>query len=170
MLNTLLKIEKVIAAIGYVAALILLPVMVLGRTYEIIARKLYHAPSGLIQGIETEAFFLVVFLSLGYAYLHDSHVRIDILRDRWRPRTQAWVELAGFIFLMLPFGIVVIWNGLDLVTLSLRYNERLTLAMGAPVRWLWQAALPFGITMLLVAMASKCLRALVYPDREGELK
>ncbi len=160
MLPVLHKIEKIIMTIGFVSAMIFLPIMVLGRTYEIIARKVATAPSGLLQAFESESFFFLVFLSLGYAYLTDSHVRIDILRDKWGPRTRAWVEIAGFVVFMLPFGIVVIWYGLDFVALSYGHGERLGFALGGPWRWLMKAALPFGVCLLLIAMASKCLRAL----------
>ena len=47
-------------------------------------RKIFNAPSTFLKFIEWEAFTLLVVLSLGFAYVRNAHVRVDILRDRLR--------------------------------------------------------------------------------------
>jgi TRAP-type mannitol/chloroaromatic compound transport system permease small subunit len=123
-------------------------------------RKLFNAPSAFLQFIEWEAFTLLVLLSLGFAYVKNAHVRVDILRDRLGPRARAGIELAGFLIFMLPFALVVIVHGADYADDSWRHGERSALAWGRPLKWLIKAALPFGVGLFLLATTIAALRNL----------
>ena len=72
------------AFVGIASAVVLLPLLIGVRCYEIVMRKIFNAPSTFLQFIEWEAFTLLVVLSLGFAYVRNAHVRVDILRDRLR--------------------------------------------------------------------------------------
>ena len=39
-------------------------------------------------------------LGLGYALQHDAHVRVDVLHERFRPTTRAWIDLYGIILFL----------------------------------------------------------------------
>ena len=39
-------------------------------------------------------------LLIGYAYLKDAHVRIDLVRERLSERAQWWIELAGCLLFL----------------------------------------------------------------------
>lgn len=146
--------------IGIASAMLLLPLLIGVRVYEIVMRKLFDAPSAFLQFIEWEAFTLLVLLSLGFAYVRNAHVRVDILRDRLSGRARAAIELAGFLLFMLPFALVVIVYGAEYAADSWRHGERSALAWGRPLRWLVKGALPFGIGLFLVAATIAALRNL----------
>ena len=40
----------------------------------------------------------LVFFRPGYAYQADAHIRVDVLHERLRHRTKAWIELYGILF------------------------------------------------------------------------
>ena len=48
-------------------------------------------------------FAAVVVLGAAWALRDDGHVRVDVLAQRFSPRTRAWVDLAGSLLLLLPF-------------------------------------------------------------------
>ncbi len=57
--------------------------------------------------------FAAIFL-LGGAYTlrRGAHVRVDVVYDRLRERTRAWIDLVGHLLFLLPFcvfGLVVSW-------------------------------------------------------------
>ncbi|MBT6136566.1 MAG: TRAP transporter small permease subunit, partial [Rhodospirillaceae bacterium] len=105
-------VERIISRIGLVTAIIMLPLMIATRTYEIVMRKVFNAPSSVLQYVEWEAFSLLILLTLGFAYVKNSHVRVDVMRDRFGPRVRAWIEIYGFAFLALPLaGIVIVHGG-----------------------------------------------------------
>lgn len=151
-IHTILRlIERLIAAISIGAAWFLLPLLVLVRVFDIVARQYISTPSNLIQVIEWRAFLFLVLLSFGYTYLRNAHIRIDILRNRLSPTAQAWIELGGCLLLVLPFCIVVIGYGVDYAWQSYLQGEREPIALGRPLQWLVKGTLPFGALLLFLA-------------------
>src|SRR3546814_14681150 len=89
--------------------------------------------------------------SIGYAYLRDAHVRIDVLRDRCSDRTKATIEAAGYLLALVPFCLVVIVYGSHLAWMSFSSGERSRAALGLPMRWIIKSTLPLGTFLLLLA-------------------
>ena len=52
--------------------------------------------------------FSVIFL-LGAAYglNHDVHVRVDVMYERMKPKTQAWIDLGGTVLFLIPFSVMI---------------------------------------------------------------
>ena len=167
MTKILSMLEKLVSFIGIASALVLLPLLIGVRIYEIVMRKLFNAPSAFLQFIEWEAFTLLVLLSLGFAYVRNAHVRVDILRDRLKPGTRAGIELAGFLLFMVPVALVVIVAGVEYAADAYQIGERAALAFGRPFRWLIKGALPFGVGLFIVAATVAALRNLRFL-RRGE--
>ncbi len=51
-------------------------------------------------------------MTLGYAYVRCAHVRVDVIRERLRPKARERIELVGLLLLMLPFALVVIYRSI----------------------------------------------------------
>lgn len=158
-------VERTVATVGLASAMLLLPLLIGVRVYEIVMRKLFDAPSAFLQYIEWEAFTLLVLLSLGFAYVRNAHVRVDILRDRLTPRVRAAIELVGFLLFMLPFALVVVVTGVDYAADAYLDGERSALAYGRPLRWLIKGALVFGVGLFLIAATTAALRNVLFLSR-----
>jgi TRAP-type mannitol/chloroaromatic compound transport system permease small subunit len=65
----------------------------------------------------------VFMLGAGYALLHGSHVRVDIVYARLGARRRAWIDLIGTAVFLLPWLAIVLWYGLPFVGLSWRLLE-----------------------------------------------
>lgn len=103
--------------------------------------------------------YAVGFLfGLSYAYQDDSHIRVDVLHERFRPRTRAWIELYGIVLLLLPFIALVLIFSVPFVAQSYRLGEESQAPGGLPLRWLMKAALPAGFGLLLLAVLSRLSR------------
>ncbi len=89
MLGVLREVERTLVWLGLAAGWLLLLPMIAARAYDIVAKQFFNSLSRLIQLIEWDGFFVLVFMIFGLAYLHDAHARIDILRGRFSPRTTA---------------------------------------------------------------------------------
>ena len=61
-----------------------------------------------IEEIQWHIYSFGFLLGLSYAYQADSHIRVDVLHERWSRRTQAWIELYGILLFMLPFIAVIL--------------------------------------------------------------
>ena len=159
-------IERQIRLVGFTAALILLPAMMIARLTEITTRSL-NIPGSLFNAMEAEFFLLFAFLIAGSAAVADAHVRVDIFRDRFGPRVRAWVDILGLIFFVLPFTAAVMWYGIVLVESAWEDGERAAIAMWAPVRWIIVLATPFGMWMLALAVACRAARHIVFLAGRG---
>ena len=97
-------------------------------------------------------------LGLGYAYQADAHIRVDVVHERLRPRTQAWLELYGILLGLLPFTWVVLYYAIPFVWISLQQNEVSQAPGGLPLRWVIKSMLPLGFALLLLATLSRLHR------------
>ena len=88
----------------------------------------------------------------------DAHVRVDVLRDRLRPRLQGWLELYGILLLLLPFVALISIFGVPFVLESFASSEVSQSPGGLPLRWLIKSALPLGFLLLGLAAIARLLR------------
>ena len=97
-------------------------------------------------------------LALGYAVQTDSHIRVDVLHERFSPTLQAWCELYGIVLLLLPFiGLMLIFS-VPFVVTSYQLSEVSNAPGGLPYRWAIKAMLPIGFGLLLLAALSRLSR------------
>lgn len=54
-------------------------------------------------------FSAVFLLGASYGLSKGSHVRVDVLYSRFSARSQAWVNLLGGVFFLLPFVLTSMW-------------------------------------------------------------
>jgi TRAP-type mannitol/chloroaromatic compound transport system permease small subunit len=88
----------------------------------------------------------------------DRHVRVDVLRERMRPRTRAWVDLYGSLLLLGPFLALVLWSALPFVAESFAVGERSDAPGGLPLRWALKAVLPLSFLLLMLATSARVVR------------
>lgn len=97
-------------------------------------------------------------LALGYALLTDSHIRVDVLHERFSPTLQAWVEFYGIVLFLLPFVVLVIVYSVPFVATSFALHEVSNAPGGLPFRWAIKAMLPAGFVLLGLAALSRLSR------------
>ncbi len=100
--------------------------------------------------------------SIGYAYLRDGHVRIDIVRERVSLRTRAWVELAGCVAILMPVCAVLIYHGADSAMTAFLGGERPEAFSGLPIQWVVKATVPAGTLLLLLSAICVAARNLLF--------
>ncbi len=150
------SVETLARRTGLVAACVFLPLLILGRCWEIISRNLFDSvTTSFFNAMESEFFLLFIFLSLATGYVGNTHVRVDIFRSRFSGRVRWWIECLATLLFAIPFTLIVIWYGYDLVVSAYQHGERSAAAMGAPLRWLLIASVPFGITLFTAAMIAR---------------
>lgn len=98
-------------------------------------------------------------VALSMALVTDDHIRVDLLHERFSPRTQAWIELYGTLLLLLPFLLLVLIFALPFAGLALVTGEVSQAPGGLPHRWLIKAFLPFSFLLLLLAALARLSRA-----------
>lgn len=105
----------------------------------------------------------MLFLTwLGYAYVRDSHVRIDVFTAGMSPRRQAWFELFGCVVFALPYLLVALPHAHQFFLVSFFQNEGSPAPNGLGMRWIIKGFLYFAFWSVLLAVISVMCRRVVY--------
>lgn len=105
----------------------------------------------------------MLFLTwLGYVYVLDNHVRIDIATGNLPPRTKAWLEVFGCIVFALPYVLVALPFAHDFFLVSYLQHEGSSAPNGLPLRWVIKGFLYFAFWSVLLAVVSVLCRRIVF--------
>lgn len=160
-MNLLLRIDAVcenaIVWVGRIAAWVAI-FLVIVIIFDVVTRRFFVLGSTKLQELEWHIHAVLFMFCLGYGYIKDTHVRIDLVRERLSTKTKQWIELIGCLFFMIPYSFIIIFYGVDWWQRSFELNEMSASATGLPYRWIIKAVLPIGFTILLVSAATTALR------------
>jgi len=166
-------INRISEGIGRLSAWLVV-LMVLLICYDVAMRYLFQSGSIALQELEWHLFALVFLLGGAYTLKHDEHVRVDVFyQSRWmNDRRRALLDIAGCLFMLLPFCGLMIYSSIPFVMQSYGWGETSPDPGGLPYRWLLKAMIPFGFALLALqglAMIVHCLRILFpHRDKPGE--
>ena len=154
-------IQRIASAAGWLFFVLTAVILV-----DVVTRKYgYQLPnfgSTRLQELEGHLHAALFAFWLGYAYIKNAHVRIDVALTSARPRTLALLELTGCILFALPFTLIAVVFAFDYAWISYRQNEASVSASGLPYLFIPKAALAFGMLLLMAAVSSVMLRTLVF--------
>jgi TRAP-type mannitol/chloroaromatic compound transport system permease small subunit len=111
-----------------------------------------------LEEIQWHMYSIGFLLGLSYAYQADTHIRVDVLYERFSPELKAWVELYGILIFLIPFIALILFYGIPFVVSSYELSEISPSPGGLPLRWLIKGCLPLGFAMLLLAVTSRLIR------------
>lgn len=120
-----------------------------------------------IQEISMYLHAAVFMLGAAYTLQHRAHVRVDIFYQRFRPRTQALVDLGGGLLFLLPVALFILVWSLGYVANSWARMEGSPETGGLPLVYLLKTFIPLAAVLLLVqAVAEIARNALVLAGQE----
>jgi TRAP-type mannitol/chloroaromatic compound transport system permease small subunit len=153
-------LDRAIIKIGKVAAWAGLALIVI-TIFDVVTRRFFVLGSTKLQEAEWHFHVILFAFCIGYAYLKDAHVRIDLLREKLNERTQWWIEIAGILLFLLPYCGLVVWFGINFTERSFATSEISASATGLTHRWLIKAVIPIGFTILALSGIAILLRKIV---------
>tara|TARA_R110002072_G_scaffold115_7_gene757 strand:+ start:3053 stop:3574 length:522 start_codon:yes stop_codon:yes gene_type:complete len=116
-------LEAVIRTVGVVTAWATVVPIAFFTGLQMLDRKLHLGVSAILPDLSTSLLFVLIFMTLGFTYLRDGHVRVDVFRRKWSPKTLAWIELAGCLFVLLPLSVILVYYGWDGLMRTTKYAE-----------------------------------------------
>ena len=66
---------------------------------------------------------LVFLIGAAYTLKHNEHVRVDIIYEKLSKKNQAWIDLTGNLFILLPVIIFIFWVSWQYVMASWQVLE-----------------------------------------------
>jgi TRAP-type mannitol/chloroaromatic compound transport system permease small subunit len=117
--------------------------------------------STVLQELEWHFHTGLFALVLGYGYIWNSHVRVDLVREHLHFRKKAWLEFLGLTFFLIPYMCIVVYFAVIYAHDSYMMNEISASTVGLTHRWIIKTVLVVGLCFVLVAGVSVLLQVMV---------
>lgn len=155
------RIEVVLNAIGAVVnwiwfSLVLIIVGTVAMRYFV---------GGNTIAIEETQWHLYAFgflFGIGYAIIHDTHVRVDVVAQGLRPTTRAVIEALGIMLIILPMAWLVVTYAIPFVQQAYNNGERSSSPGGLSNRWLIKAVIIAAFVYIALAAFARLLRVISF--------
>ena len=155
------SLEKIVSIFGKLGSWLSIPLITI-IIFDIITRRFFVLGSTKLQEMEWHLHTSLFLLVLGYAYLKDAHVRIEIVREKYSVKVKAVLETLGIMIFLIPYTLLVIYFGIDFVQRSFSLNEVSSALTGLSHRWIIKSFIPIGMFLLFLAGVSLFLKNLIY--------
>ena len=146
-------IGKVVAWLGLAAVLIC--------TATAIARYALNIGSNAWLEMQWYLNAAVFLLVAAWALKRNEHVRIDVIAGRLSPRAQAWIDIVGSVFMLLPAVLIIAWYSWPNLVNSIHVNEHSS-DPGGLVRWPVRMLIPLAFTLLALQGVSELVKRIAF--------
>lgn len=116
--------------------------------YEIIVRYFFNSPTIWAHEISQMVYGAYVILLGGYLQQRNGHVNVDILYQRFKPRTRAIINLFTWLLFFAFCGVILVKGG-EMAWDSFLYRETEPTAFAPPIYPL-KMLIPLGAFLLLL--------------------
>jgi len=128
---------------------------------DVVMRYAFNTSFVFTQELEWHLFAFIFLMGAGYTLLKDGHVRVDIFYQSMSAKSQAWINLLGVLFFLVPGCIMIIATSLSFVGNSWSVMEGSPDPGGIPYRFLLKACIPAGFILVLLQGFSLGIKSLL---------
>ncbi|MDX5377112.1 MAG: TRAP transporter small permease subunit [Halomonas sp.] len=125
---------------------------------NVVNRFILGRGSIAVEELSWHLFGATMILTLAYAVVSDDHVRVDVIREKFTLRTQAWIELVGIVLLALPILYLMTEALFEYGYRAFERGEHSQAPSGLPHRFIIKTLIPIGLALVAVALFSRALR------------
>ena len=161
--------------VGRITCLLLVPV-ILVMVYEVVANKMFTAPTLWVYDVSRMMAGVIFMLGAGYALLRGVHIRADFLYRLWPTKTQATVDAVLYLLFYFPAMLFFFWSATEYAYKAFNplngfeYSgwERASDSTWAPILGPARLAMPFGVFFLLLQGIPELFRCFYDMGKERE--
>jgi TRAP-type mannitol/chloroaromatic compound transport system permease small subunit len=147
------RIGKAVAWLGLAAVIVC--------TGNAVARYAFNVGSNAwleLQWYFNSAVFLLV---ASYALLRNDHVRIDVLNNKLPLKAQAWIDIVGGLFFLLPTVVIIGWLSWPSLVNSYAIQEYSS-DPGGLIRWPVRMLIPVAFGLLGLQGISEVIKRFAF--------
>jgi TRAP-type mannitol/chloroaromatic compound transport system permease small subunit len=111
-----------------------------------------------MEELQWHLYAFAFMVGLSYTLVHDQHVRVDVLAEKWNKRRRARIEIAAMLILVIPFAAVIFADSIPFIEFSMRLNEKSRSPGGLPSRWIIKSVIPLAMGLLILAALARTAR------------
>ncbi|NND81057.1 MAG: TRAP transporter small permease subunit [Gammaproteobacteria bacterium] len=172
------KLDRLMDWLGNLAAAMLIALVII-MAANVISRYAFRASSLGLEELSWHLYAAIFLLGIPFALRTGSHVRVDLLYEKFPPKKRALIDLVGSVVFLLPTCLVVIWGGWQFTAaayslgpqpdsvgaffsqlVSSGIGERSQDPGGLLNRWIIKGVIPLSFALLLLASISFILHRL----------
>ena len=158
MAKIIITIDKFSKLTGNIVCWITMP-LILGMVYEVLARKLFLAPTIWAYDISRFLYGALFMLGAGYALSKGVHIRADFLYRNFKTKNQGTIDFWLYILFYFPGLIVFLYMTIGYVGESIQRGERGMDTTWMPYMWPIKTCLLIGIIFLLIQGVSELFKS-----------
>lgn len=132
--------------------------LIFGVQYFLVNNVSKYFGSTMLQELEWHFHAALFALVLAFGYIHNTHVRVDLVRENLHFRKKAWIEFLGVTCFLIPYILVVAYFAADYAYTSWDQNEISASTVGLTNRWIIKTIFLFGLVLVLLAGLSVWLQ------------
>ncbi|TEW49266.1 TRAP transporter small permease subunit [Psychromonas algicola] len=159
-INLIKSINRFSDALGRFISWFVLAIVLITFTV-VVMRYVFNTGSVFMQESITYFHNYVIMLAAGYALLKGAHVRVDIFYRPASAKKKAWVDLLGFIFLMLPTCSFILYIAWEYVAASWSILEGSQEAGGINARYLFKTSILLMPVLMIIQGVAESLKAIL---------
>ena len=104
-------------------------------------------------------FAMMFMLGAAATLRDDGHVRVDILRPRFGPKTKAGIELFGSLVFIVPICVLILYAGSGLIARSWIGLEHFNESDGLPIKYLFKTMVPVLAVLMIGQALSQAIKS-----------
>jgi TRAP-type mannitol/chloroaromatic compound transport system permease small subunit len=112
------------------------------------------------QELEWHLFAFIFLMGAGFTLYKDGHVRVDIFYQRMGRKSQAWINLMGVLFFLIPGCLMILITSSKFAHTAFTVMEGSPDPGGIPYRWILKACIPAGFILVLLQGFSLGIKSL----------
>jgi len=169
-------IDRLMVLLGAIASLLLI-LLVIIMSYNVLARYAFSSSSIGLEELSWHCYAAIFLLGIPYALATGAHVRVDLLFEKFSPKTQCLIDLIGTALFLIPSCLIIIWAGWHFAAAAYQLgvqpssvSEFFAQLVGTGIgeksqdpggllnRWIIKGVIPFSFLCLLLAAISLFLK------------
>ncbi|CAC9435375.1 TRAP dicarboxylate transporter, DctQ subunit, unknown substrate 6 [uncultured Gammaproteobacteria bacterium] len=118
---------------------------------DVVLRYAFNASSIALQEMEWHLFSAMFLLAISYTLQKDAHVRVDIFYANFAKKTQALINILGFILFILPISLLITYYGIDFAYNAYTINEQSGDPGGLTQRFIIKSIIPISFILVIIS-------------------
>lgn len=163
-MSFLLRFSRLVDAlnerVGHAVYWLVLAMVLLSAGNAIVRKVFNYSSNAFLEG-QWYMFSAVFLLAAGYTLLKNEHVRIDVIAGRLSPRAQAWIDIFGTLFFLLPMATLIMWLSWP-VFVQMYVHHEISGSAGGLVLWPARLLLPVGFFLLVLQGISELIKRIAF--------
>jgi TRAP-type mannitol/chloroaromatic compound transport system permease small subunit len=158
--HALLKLSRLIdqttERVGQAARWLVLIVVLISAGNAVMRYTINYSSNAFLE-IQWYLFGMIFLSYAGYTLLRNEHVRIDLVSGRFSRRGQAWIDIFGILFFLMPMAVAILVLSWPVFVHALQSNE-MSNSAGGLIVWPARLMVPAGFLLLIMQALSELIK------------